>query len=67
MYPYGFNQLAINSTTAVAAEAKVIPALPATVVVEFVVKWSNLCPRTVAVVSIEYSTCERALERAESS
>ena len=40
-------QLAINSTTAVAAEARVNPALPATAVVEFMAKWLNLYPRTV--------------------
>ena len=32
---------------AVAAEARVIPALPATAMVEFMAKLSNLCPRTV--------------------
>jgi len=42
-----FNHLAPNSTTPVAAEAGVNPALPATAFVEFMTKWSNLCPRTV--------------------
>ena len=41
------DHLAINSTTAVAAEARVTPALPATEVVEFMAKWSNLYPHTV--------------------
>ena len=44
---YKFNHLSINSTTAVAAEARVKPAFPATAVVECMAKWSNLCPRTV--------------------
>ena len=44
---YKFNHLPINSITAVAAEARVNPALPSTAVVEFMAKWSNLCPRTV--------------------
>ena len=41
------DHLAINSTTAVAADARVNPALPATAVVEFMAKWLNLYPRTV--------------------
>ena len=41
------DQLAINSTTAVAAEVRVNSALPATAVVEFMAKWFNLCPPTV--------------------
>ena len=36
-----------NSSTAVAAEARVNPALTATAVVEFMAKRSNLCPLTV--------------------
>ena len=40
-------QLAINSTTAVAAEARVNPARPTTAVVEFMAKWLNLYLRTV--------------------
>ena len=36
-----------NSTTAVAAEAGVSQALPAAAVVEFMAKWSDLCPGTV--------------------
>jgi len=47
---YKFNHLATNSTVAVAAEARVNPALPATAVVEFKAKWSNLYPLTVIVV-----------------
>ena len=47
---YIFNHLAINSTTALAAEARVNPALPATSVVESMAKWSNLCPHTVVFV-----------------
>ena len=43
------DHLAINSTTAVAAEARVNPALLATTVVEFMAKWSNLYPFTVAM------------------
>ena len=39
--------LALYSTTAVAAEVRVRPALPATVLVEFMSTWSNLCLRTV--------------------
>ena len=42
------DHLAKNSTTAVAAEARVNPALPATAVVEFMAMWSNLCPPTVS-------------------
>ena len=42
-----FNQVAINSTTAVAAEARVNPALFTTAVVEFMAKWLNLYLRTV--------------------
>ena len=49
---YKFNHLATNSTTAVAAEARVNPALPATAVVEFMAKWLNLYPRTVQKVQI---------------
>ena len=41
------DHLALNSTTAVAVEARVTPALPATVVVEFMANWLNLYPRTV--------------------
>ena len=41
------DHLAINSTTAVAAEARVNPALPATTVVEFMAMWLNLYPPTV--------------------
>ena len=41
------DQLAINSTTAVAAEVRVNSALPATAVVEFMAMWLNLYPRTV--------------------
>ena len=44
---YKLNHLTINSTTAVAADARVNPALPATAVVEFMAKWLNLYPRTV--------------------
>ena len=47
MRGYKLNHLAINSNTAVAAEARVIPALAATILVEFMAKWSNLCPLTV--------------------
>ena len=36
-----------NSTNAVAAEARVTPALPATAVAEFKAKWSILNPLTV--------------------
>ena len=39
--------LAINSTTAVVAESRVNPALPATAVVEIMAKWLNLYLRTV--------------------
>ena len=46
------DNLAINSTTAVAAEARVNLALPATAVVEFMAKWLNLYPRTVQKVQI---------------
>ena len=46
MRGYKFSHLAINSTTAVAAEARVKPTLPAIAVVEFMAKWSNLYPRT---------------------
>jgi len=42
------DHLAINSTTAVAAEVRVNPALPATAVVELVTKWLNLYPHTVS-------------------
>ena len=44
---YKFNNLAINSSSVLAAEPRVDPALPVTAVVEFMAKWSNLCPRTV--------------------
>ena len=48
-----FNQVATNSTTAVAAEARVNAALPPTVVVEFMAKkWFNLCLRAVMVIVI---------------
>ena len=47
MRGYKFNHLAVNSTTAVASEARVNPVLHATAVVEFMAKWFNLCPRTV--------------------
>ena len=48
-----FNQVAINSTTAVAAEARVNTALPTAVVVEFMAKkWFNLCLRAVMVIVI---------------
>ena len=47
MRGYKVNHLAINSTTAVAAEARVNPVLPATAVVEFMAKWLTLYPRTV--------------------
>ena len=43
------DRLAINSTTAMAAEARVTPALPATAVVEFMAKWLSLYPRTVTL------------------
>ena len=46
---YKVNRLAINSTTALAAEARVNTAFPATPMVEFVAKWSNLCPRTASL------------------
>jgi len=38
---YKFKHLAIVSTIAVAAKARVNPALPATAVVEFMAKWSS--------------------------
>ena len=41
------DHLAINSTTAVAAEAGVTPVLPATAVVDFMAKWLYLYLRTV--------------------
>ena len=41
---YKFNHLAINSTTAVTRKAGFTLTSVATAVVEFVVKWSNLCP-----------------------
>ena len=41
------DHLAINSTTAVAVKAGFTLASAATAVVEFMVKWSNLCPPTV--------------------
>ena len=44
---YKFNHFAINWTVAMAAEARVNPALPSTAMVEFMAKWSNLSPRTV--------------------
>ena len=44
------DHLAINSTTAVADEVKVNPALPATAVVEFMAKWLNLYQRTVCQI-----------------
>ena len=47
MRGYKFNHLATNSTVAVAAEARVNPALPATAVVEFKAKWSDLYLCTV--------------------
>ena len=47
MHGYKFNHLATNSTIAVAVEARVNLALPATAMVEFVAKWLNLQPRTV--------------------
>ena len=40
------DQLAINSTTAVAAEVRVNSAFPATAVVEFMAKGLNLYSRT---------------------
>ena len=36
------DHLAINSTTAVAVEARVTPTLPATVVVEFMARWWSI-------------------------
>ena len=36
-----------NSTTDVAAESRVNPALPATAEIEFIAKWLNLYPRAV--------------------
>ena len=45
---YKFNHLAINSTTTVATEPRVNPALPATAVVEFMAKWSSVYLLTVA-------------------
>ena len=45
------DHLAINSTTAVAAEGRVTPALPATAVIEFMAKWLNLYPRTVRFIA----------------
>ena len=48
MRVYKFNHLAINSTTAVAGEARVHPGSPAMAVVEFMAKWTILCPLTVA-------------------
>ena len=52
------DHLVINSTTAVAAKVRVNPALPATVVVEFMAKWLNLYPRTVYLLFtlLEYNT-----------
>ena len=41
---YKFNNVAINSTTAVAGKAGFTLA---SAVVEFIAKWSNLCPPTV--------------------
>ena len=35
--------------TAMTAEARLNPALPATAVVDFMAKWSNLCPGTVLI------------------
>ena len=55
MRGYKVNHLAINSTTAVAAEARVNPALPATAVVEFMAKWLTLYPRTVCQCT--YNCC----------
>ena len=46
---YKFNHLAINSTTVVAGKAGFNPASAATAVVEFMAKWSNLCPPTVQI------------------
>ena len=47
MRRHKLEHLAINSTTAVAGEVRVSPALPATTVVEFMAIWSNVCFRTV--------------------
>ena len=44
---YKFNHLAINSTTTVAGNAGVTLASTVTAVVEFMAKWSYLCPPTV--------------------
>ena len=54
MRGYKFNHLAINSNTAVAAEARVNPALPATAVVEYKARWSNLYPLTVFLKGAVY-------------
>ena len=45
------DHMAITSTT---AEARVNQALPATAVVEFMAKWSHLCPPTVLYKSLEH-------------
>ena len=57
---YKFKHLAINSTTAVAAEVRVNPSLPATAVVEFMAKWSNLCPRTVYFQNFYFFWCGKS-------
>ena len=44
---YKFNHLAINSFSAVTGNAGFTLASAATSVVEFMDKWSNLCPPTV--------------------
>ena len=46
---YKLDHLIINTSTAVAAEARVNPALPATAVVEIMAKWLKMYPRTVVV------------------
>ena len=61
------DHLALNSITAVAAETRVNPPLPATAVVEFIAKWSNLCPRTVVrIFQIRHVTkrnCDKIVQK----
>ena len=47
MRRHKLEHLAINSTTAVVGKAGFALASAATAVVEFMAKWSNLCPPTV--------------------
>ena len=52
------DHLAINSTTGMAAKARVNPALPATAAVEFMAKWLNLYPRTVLLTDVKICRME---------